>query len=95
MFEKDAKITLFYEYLKYFDVGKHILTSETILQYPVFSKEFILTTDVSNFALGAVLFQAPIGRDKPICYASRGPNQTEQNYSTNDKEILTINCIGN
>lgn len=42
------------------------LLSEPILQYPDFSREFILTTDVSQVALGAVLSQGEIGKDLPI-----------------------------
>jgi hypothetical protein len=34
---------------------KSKLTSRPILQYPDFSKDFILTTDASNCGLGAVL----------------------------------------
>ena len=34
---------------------KDILTSESLLQYPDFTKPFILTTDASNEALGAIL----------------------------------------
>ena len=37
------------------------LASQPILQYPCFSKEFILTTDASNTGLGALLSQGPLG----------------------------------
>jgi hypothetical protein len=40
---------------------KEILTTEPLLQYPDFSKPFVLTTDASNEALGAILSQGPIG----------------------------------
>lgn len=40
---------------------KSKLISRPILQYPDFSKEFILTTDASNLGLGAVLSQGPVG----------------------------------
>jgi len=45
---------------------KDLLTSEPLLQYPDFTKPFVLTTDASNEALGAILRQGPIGRDLPI-----------------------------
>jgi hypothetical protein len=60
------------------------------LQYPDFTKEFILTTDASNQGLGAVLSQGEIGKDLPIAYASRNLNQAEKNYSTSEKELLAI-----
>lgn len=70
---------------------KEIITSEPILQFPDFSKEFILTTDASMIALGAVLSQGEIGKDKPIAFASRTLNKSEKNYSTTDREILA--CV--
>ena len=64
--------------------------NEPILQYPDFSKPFVLTTDASNFAIGAVLSQGKIGSDLPIAYASRALNASETNYSTIEKELLAI-----
>lgn len=61
-----------------------------ILQFPDFSKPFILTTDASNYALGAVLSQGAVGNDKPIAYASRTLNDAETRYSTTEKELLAI-----
>jgi hypothetical protein len=46
---------------KAFITLKDILTSEPLLQYPDVTKPFILTTDASNEALGAILSQGPIG----------------------------------
>jgi len=66
------------------------LTSQPILQYPDFSKEFILTTDASNTGLGAVLSQEPLVKDLPVAYASRSLNKAEINYTTSEKELLAI-----
>jgi len=66
------------------------LTTEPILIYPDFKKELILTTDASNFALSCVLSQGEIGEDKTIEYASRVLNKCEVNYSTIEKECLSI-----
>jgi len=38
------------------------------LQYPDFDKPFIVTTDASNRAIGAILSQGEIGTDLPITY---------------------------
>ena len=59
---------------------------EPILAYPDFAKPFTLTTDSSNFALGAVLSQ----NGHPICFASRTLNEHEIKYSTIEKELLGI-----
>jgi len=41
-------------------------------------------------AIGAILSQGPIGKDRPISYASRVLNDAEKNYSTIEKELLAI-----
>jgi hypothetical protein len=67
------------------------LTQEPVLQYPDFTKPFVLTCDASGYAVGAILSQGEIGQDKPICFASRTLNKAEQNYSTIE-ELTAIVC---
>ncbi|CAK1577892.1 unnamed protein product [Parnassius mnemosyne] len=88
--KKGKKVTIDNNYANAFEKCKSLLTNDPILQYPDFTKEFNLTTDASNFAIGAVLSQGPIGSDKPVCYASRTLNESEINYSTIEKELLAI-----
>ncbi|KAL4083100.1 hypothetical protein QTP88_028430 [Uroleucon formosanum] len=73
-----------------FDKLKNILCSEPILQYPDFTKPFIVTTDASGKALGAILSQGEISQDLPIAYASRTLSKCESNYSTTELECLAI-----
>lgn len=73
-----------------FDELKSKLTSAPVLIYPDFTKPFILTCDSSNYAIGSVLSQGPIGKERPIAYASRTLNKSECNYSTTEKELLAI-----
>lgn len=87
---KNIKIKLDEHALKAFNDAKLLLTSSEILAYPNFSKPFLLTTDASNSAIGAVLSQEELGRDRPITYLSRSLNKTEENYSTIEKEMLAI-----
>jgi len=54
---------------------KEKLINPPILSYPNFEEPFTLTTDASNFALGAVLSQGILGNDKPISYASKSLNK--------------------
>ena len=75
---------------KAFEDLKHALTKEPLLQYPDFNKTFNLTCDASNYAIGCVLSQGPVGKDLPIAYASRTLNKAEQNYSTTEKELCAI-----
>lgn len=89
--KKDSEINVNdSEYIKCFEFCKSLLVNEPILQYPNFAEPFILTTDASNFALGAVLSQGKIGSDLPVAYASRTLNSSEINYSTIQKELLAI-----
>jgi len=75
---------------KTFITLKDLLTSEPLLEYPDFTKPFVLTTDVSNEALGSIHSQGPIGRNLPIVYASRTHTNAGTNYSTTEKELLTL-----
>lgn len=78
------------EYKNAFNELKLILTSDQVLAYPDFELPFILTTDASNYALGAVLAQIQNSLEKPIAFASRTLSKTEENYSTTEKEALAI-----
>lgn len=88
--KKNHKIIINEEYIKAFQQCKELLTSAPLLQYPDFEKPFVLTTDASNFAIGAVLSQGQIGSEKPIAYGSRTLNDAETRYSTIEKELLAI-----
>ena len=69
---------------------KQKLCSQPLLQYPDFNLPFVVTTDASDFALGGVLSQGPIGKDLPIAYTSRALINAELNYTTTKKELLAI-----
>ena len=73
-----------------FEALRDRIISEPILQYPDFTKAFVVTTDASDYALGAVLSQGEIGKDLPIAFASRTLNAPETRYSTTEKELLAI-----
>ena len=49
---------------------KDLQTNEPLAQYRDFTRPFVLTTDASNEALGAISSQDTIGQDLPISYAS-------------------------
>lgn len=69
-----------------FNTIKSKLQEQIELFQPDYSKPFELTTDASNFAIGAVLSQ----NQKPIIFISRTLNNAEQIYATNEKELLAI-----
>ncbi|GFX44791.1 retrovirus-related Pol polyprotein from transposon 412 [Trichonephila clavipes] len=55
------------------------------------TKPFIIRTDASSYALGAVLLQGESPTDEqPVEYASRLLSSAEKNYSTTEREALAV-----
>jgi hypothetical protein len=66
-------------------------TSTPILIHPDPTKPFIVETDASDFALGAILSQFGIdGLLHPVAFYSRKLTSAEINYQVYDKELLAI-----
>ena len=62
-----------------------------ILVFPDFEKEFIVQTDASLYAVGAVLSQLDDeGNEHPIAYCSRTLSAQERNYTVTEKECLEV-----
>ena len=63
------------------------------LSHPCFDQQFILETDASDFAIGAVLSQ-PVGSGseelRPVGFFSCKMIPAERNYDVHDKELLAI-----
>ena len=70
LLKKDVTFKWTQDVQLFFENFKKILCSAPVLQYPDFSRPFVVTVDASDFAMGAILSQGPIGRDLPIAYAS-------------------------
>jgi len=60
------------------------------LKLPNFEQEFVLQTDASNDAIGAILLREELGIKHPIAFASRKLLPREIHYSTIEKECLAI-----
>ena len=76
---------------KAFEDMKAALTEAPILTFPDFKKEFILDTDASFDAIGAVLSQKDDnGREHVIAYGSHAMNNFERGYCITRKELLAI-----
>lgn len=85
-----AKYELNDEAINAFEKLKRILAEDVTLSIVDFTKEFILATDASDYAIGAVLLQ-PCGKGlRPIHFFSRVLNIHEINYPTHEKELLAI-----
>ena len=73
-----------------FELLKQKLTSTPILAFPCLSEPFILYTDASQFAMGAVLAQVQEGKERAICYASRTLSRAQSKYSPTRRELLAL-----
>ncbi|CAC5373255.1 unnamed protein product [Mytilus coruscus] len=69
---------------------KEVLTSPPILGYPIIGSKFILDTDASDKALGAVLSQEQDGQERVIAYMSKAMTKPEQSYCVTRKELLAV-----
>ena len=68
-----------------------ILRNEPVLMAPNFPKEFKLAVDASDTGAGSVLMQEDSnGVDQPVSYFSKKLNKHQKNYSTVEKECLSL-----
>ncbi|GBM34504.1 Transposon Ty3-G Gag-Pol polyprotein [Araneus ventricosus] len=75
---------------KQFEKGKNDLANATLLSFPNSELPLSLFTDASDTAIGAVLQQYENSTWQPIAFYSKKLNDTQQNYSTYDRELLGI-----
>ena len=62
------------------------LTSPPVLAHFDISSHTLVTCDASAMAIGTVLSQVQDGVERPVAFASRALNQTEQGYSVGERE---------
>uniref|UniRef100_A0A146M517 RNA-directed DNA polymerase n=1 Tax=Lygus hesperus TaxID=30085 RepID=A0A146M517_LYGHE len=73
-----------------FQALKDGLCSNQVLIYPDYRDPFLVSTDASDTAMGAVLSQIRDGEERPICYASKQFNAAEANYSATERELRAV-----
>ena len=73
-----------------FNELKDICTSYPVLRTPDWSRQFILETDASGYALGAVLMQEFDDGIHPVAFNSRSLLPAERNYDAHDKELAGV-----
>ena len=69
---------------------KEALNTAPVLAFPEFDLLFIVETDASSRAVGAVLAQKQEGSIHPIQYTSRSLNSAEKNYSACEREAVAV-----
>jgi transposase InsO family protein len=74
-----------------FEELKSCLMSAPVLAHPDPSRQYILNTDASGFAVGGVLSQQQAdGSRRPVAYFSHKMTPTERNYTVPQQELLAI-----
>lgn len=69
---------------------KELLTSAPILIQPRWEQMFILDTDASLHAMGAVLSQRVEGKEHVVAFYSKTFNRAERNYCVTRRELLAV-----
>jgi len=90
LLHKDLKFEWTNETQKAFETLKEKLIAAPVLLLPDSTKPFVVTTDASDFAIGAVLTQDQGKGEQPVAYESRKLSSAERNYAVHEKELLAI-----
>ena len=75
---------------KAFQHMKVAMTTPPILKYPIPGCDYILDTDASDKAVGAVLSQVQEGQEVVIAFYSKAMTRHEQAYCATRKELLAV-----
>jgi len=87
---KNMSFTLDAECMNSWDKLKRECISAPIISAPDWSKPFEIIYDASDFAIGTVLGQHIDNKQHVIYYYSRTLNDAQLNYTTTEKEFLTV-----
>ena len=78
-------------YQRSFESVRSAMANAPILRSPDFSKPFLVLTDCSAYAMGAVLCQlGDDGIEHPVCYASSTLSECQMKYGITDREGLAV-----
>jgi hypothetical protein len=71
-------------------LSRRLSQEAPVLSPPDFSQPFVVRTDASDFAVGAVIGQGTGKQECVVAYTSRKLNPAELNYPTHEKELLAV-----
>lgn len=66
------------------------LTEAPILGFPDLASPYLLDTNTSNHAMGAILSQVQHGVERPVAYYSKAFSSEERNYCVTRPELLAV-----
>ena len=73
-----------------FESLKHDLTTAPVLAFPHPTAPYILDTDASGDAMGAVLSQVVDGQERVVAYAAKVFHKTQRRYCTTLRELAAV-----
>ncbi|GMF15633.1 unnamed protein product [Phytophthora fragariaefolia] len=73
-----------------FERVKDLLQRSPVLQLPDFARQFFVTTDASDIAVGGVLSQVHASGEHPVAFLSRKLSDTERRWPAHEKELYAI-----
>nr|GEV62153.1 hypothetical protein [Tanacetum cinerariifolium] len=87
---KDAPFKFSKECIQAFDTLKRELMEAPIMIKPDWSLPFEIMCDASDYVVEAALGQRNEKHFKPIHYANKTMNESQENYTTTEKELLAV-----
>lgn len=92
LLKKDVQFVWTDEHQKALDTLKHAMSTAPVLATPKPGLPFVVTTDASDFAIGAVLSQEdPESKvAHPICFMSKKLSDAERRWPTHEQELFAV-----